>query len=185
MRDDDQDRPESNEGDTAAPRGSRWRLGTAHDAEEDAILEGIDVERGNPPTRRMIRSTNSGMRGIRVEVQADPMLKRALDRFLDRLVNIMIRATPDGGGSATRAYVVAREMQLLFRSDKPYDVLVSPDGARALATELDAFLPSLAQRPGEDWADWQDRIDPLRPLGELRDCVGDALAVRNKQRRIR
>jgi hypothetical protein len=170
------------EGDTAAPRGPAWTLQQAHDSIEDAILEKVDAERGWLPERRM-SAEGQGMRGVLVVVQADDYLRRALEKFVDRLVAIMIHAPADGGGSATRAYVIAREMQLLFRADERYEAHVSPEGARALATELDNFLPNLGWREGEVEDDWMSRTAALRPLGELRDAVADALSTRTKTRR--
>jgi len=159
------------DGDTASPKGPTWTLEQPHDKQEDAILEKIDAQRGHYPVRCM-SAEKAGLKGVRVRVVADAALRAALDKFVERLVHIMIGAHEDGAGSATRAYVIAREMQIIFRGDQKYEVHVSPEGARALATELAAYLPA-------------NPTPATAVLFELQEAVGRTLSARRQARRRR
>lgn len=160
------------DGDTASPKGPTWTLEQPHDMQEDAILEKIDAQRGYFRGRRL-SAAKAGLKGVRVEVVADAALRAALGKFVKRLVHIMIGAHEDGAGSATRAYVIAREMQLIFKDKEGvYTAHVSPEGARALSTELATYLPT-------------NPTPSTAALFELQEVVGRTLRARRQARRQR
>lgn len=162
------------DGDTAGPAPKRWLLeGTAHDSMEDAILTKVDIERGHAfeivKARWRPAVADERMKGVRVSIERGQIAQ--LDRFIERLVHIMASAPEDGGSSATRAYVIAKALQAKAQRtpSERIELLMSPEGARALGTELRAYLPK----------------ERAHDLSSLRDVILAAIAEREAGRRTR